>query len=174
VAIATPFDARMATLAAELDGTRFYYGSAEERQAMDAKVEATTRLNEEASVAALARRGAFNASASGAGNFLGGRELVDDVASGRVDLATVPPATLPPALAALPLEAQSAVIEETANKRRTLQRQIAELAAERDAYIESEIEAAGGAAESLDQQIYEAVRDQAAPLGLSYEGGPKF
>src|SRR5574339_73700 len=85
VAIATPFDARIATLAAELDGTRLYYGSADERAAMEAKVEATTRLNEEASVAARARRGAFNVTASGAANFLGERELVADVASGRVD-----------------------------------------------------------------------------------------
>lgn len=174
VAIATPFDARIATLAAELDGTRFYYGSTEERAAMDRKVEATARLNEEASVGALARRGAFNASASGGTNFLGGKELVDDVASGRVDLAAVPPAALPAALAALPAEEQSAVIAETAEKRRELQKQIAELAAERDAFIEAEVKATGGAADSLDQQIYDAVREQAAPLGLRYEGGPKF
>jgi uncharacterized protein YegL len=174
VAIATPFDARMATLAAELDGTRVYYGSDEERAAMDAKVAATTRLNEEASVSALARRGAFNASASGAGNFLGGRELVDDVASGRVDLAAVPPAAMPASLAALSPEEQSAVITANATKREELQRQIAQLAEERDAYIEAEVEAAGGAADSLDQQIYDAVREQAAPLGLSYADGPKF
>ena len=63
VAIATPFDAQIATLSAELDGTRLYYGSADERAAMDAKVAATKRLNEEASVAVRARRGAFNVSA---------------------------------------------------------------------------------------------------------------
>ena len=174
IAIETPFDARIATLAAELDGTRFYYGSDEERAAMDAKVAATTRLNEEASVGALARRGAFNASASGATNFLGGRELVDDVASGRVDLAAVPPAALPAALAALSPAEQSAVIAENVQKREELQRQITTLASERDKYIEAEIKDSGGAADSLDQQIYDAVREQAAPLGFEYEGGPKF
>ena len=174
VAIETPFDSQIATLAAELDGTRVYYGSDEERAAMDAKIEATARLQEEASVGALARRGAFNASASGLGNFLGGRELVDDVASGRVDLAAVPPAALPAAIAALPPEEQKTVLAATARKREELQRQITALAAERDAFIETEVKASGGAADSLDQQIYDAVREQAAPLGLSYEGGPKF
>jgi Mg-chelatase subunit ChlD len=174
VAIETPFDSQIATLAAELDGTRVYYGSDEERAAMDAKVEATARLQEEASVGALARRGAFNASASGMGNFLGGRELVDDVASGRVDLAAVPAAALPPSIAALPAEEQKVVLAETARKREELQRQITQLAAERDAFIETEVKANGGAADSLDQQIYDAVREQAAPLGLDYEGGPKF
>jgi len=174
VAIETPFDAKIATLAAELDATRTYYGSAEEREAMASKVAAADRLTAEASVASRARRGAFNASAAGASNLLGGHELVDDVASGRVDLASVPAAELPASIASLPPEEQKAVIEETAQKRDELQRQIAQLASDRDEYIKAEIEAQGGASDSLDQQIYEAVRDQAAPLGLRYEGGPKF
>jgi Mg-chelatase subunit ChlD len=175
VAIATPFDSRIATLAAELDGTRLYYGSADERAAMEAKVEATTRLNEEASVAARARRGAFNVtSAAGMDNFLGQRELVDDVASGRVDVAAVPPAQLPASVAALPVDAQRELLAEAAHKREELKRQIAELAAERDRYIGAQIDAAGGADASLDQQIYDAVREQAAPHGLEYDGGPKF
>jgi len=174
VAIATPFDAQMATLSAELDATRLYYGSDEQRRLMAAKVEATERLNEEASVAALARRGAFNVSEAGASNLLGESELVADVASGRVDIAAVPAAQLPAAVAALPVEEQRALLAATAQKRAELQRQIASLAAERDAYIEDEIEAAGGARDSLDQQIYEAVREQAAPLGLDYEDGPRF
>jgi Mg-chelatase subunit ChlD len=175
VAIATPFDAQIATLSAELDGTRVYYGSPEERATMEAKTAAADRLNEEASVAARARRGAFNAGAVGfASNFLGERELVDEVTSGRVDLGTLPPTALPASLAALPLEQQRAAIEEKAAKREELKRQIAELAAERDAFIGAELDAAGGAETSLDQQIYEAVREQAAPLGLDYRDGPRF
>jgi Mg-chelatase subunit ChlD len=174
VAIETPFDAQIATLAAELDATRLYYGSTAQRAAMEAKVQATERLNDEASVSARARRGAFNVSESGAGNFLGEQELVADVASGRVDVAAVPAAELPPAIAALPPEEQRAQLEETQQKREELQRQIASLAAERDTYIKDELEAAGGADASLDQQIYDAVREQAAPLGLDYEDGPRF
>jgi uncharacterized protein YegL len=174
VAVETPFDSRIATLAAELDGTRLYYGSSDEQAAMAAKVEATTRLEEEASVAARARRGAFNVTSAGEANLLGNRELVDDVASGRVDLAAVPPAQLPASVAALPEEAQRKLLAETAEKRDELKRQIADLAAQRDAYIEAQVDADGGAAASLDQQIYDAVREQAAPLGLEYEDGPRF
>jgi Mg-chelatase subunit ChlD len=174
VAVETPFDAKIATLAAELDGTRMYYGSDEERSAGAAKVDATTRLRASASVSAQARRGAFNASESGAGNLLGGRELVDDVASGRVDVATVPAAQMPAPLVGLPRAEQDALLKQTADKRQLLQQEIAKLAGERDAYIEEKVEAAGGAKDSLDQQIYDAVREQAAPVGLEYEGGPKF
>jgi Mg-chelatase subunit ChlD len=174
VAVATPFDSSIATLAAELDSTRLYYGSAKEQAAMAAKVDATTRLNEEASVAARARRGAFNVTSAGAGNFLGDRELVDDVASGRVDVGAVPPAQLPASVAALPVDEQRQLLAETAQKREEIKRQIADLAAQRDAYIEAQVDADGGAETSLDQQIYEAVREQAAPLGIEYEDGPRF
>jgi hypothetical protein len=174
VAIATPYDAEIARLAAELDGTRMYYGSLDEVAVMASKVEATERLNEEASIEARARRGVFNASVAGAGNFLGGRELVDDVASGRVDLASVPQAELPASIAALPPAEQRAAVEQTVEKRAELQRQIADLGRERDAFIEAEVKESGGADASLDVQIYEAVREQAAPLGLIYDSGPKF
>jgi Mg-chelatase subunit ChlD len=174
VAIETPFDAEIAKLAADLDGTRMYYGSAEEKAAATAKIEATGKLRAEASIAAQARRGVFNASASGAGNLLGGRELVDDVASGRVDLEALAPAALPPTIAKLAPEQQRQVLAATAEQRQALQGEIAKLAKERDAYIKDKVEASGGAKDSLDQQIYDAVREQAEPMGLRYEGGPKF
>ena len=69
---------------------------------------------------------------------------------------------------------QRALIAETAEKRDTLKRQIAELAAERDAYIDARLETEGSAKDSLDLKIYEAVRAQAAPLGIDYEDGPRF
>lgn len=174
VAIETPFDERIATLAADLDGTRMYYGSAEEKAAAAAKVGATDKMRAAASVAVQARRGAFNASASGLENLFGGNELVDDVANGRVDLKAVAPAALPPAIARLEPEQQRQVLAATAEKRKMLHSEIAKLARERDAYIKDKVEAAGGAKGSLDQQIYDAVREQAAPVGLKYEGGPKF
>jgi hypothetical protein len=141
---------------------------------MDAKVAATAQLHESASTAAQARRGVFNATESGAANRLGVSELVHDVASGRVDLSAVPSAELPLPLVGLSLEEQSEVIEATAQRREQLQERIVELAGERDAFITGEVEELGGAADSLDRQIYEAVREQAAPKGLSYEGGPKY
>jgi Mg-chelatase subunit ChlD len=174
VAVATPFDGEIATLAAELDGTRLYYGSAEERAAMVPKAAAAARVHAEASVAAQARRGAFNATASGAANFLGERELVSDVAGGRVDLASLPTEELPPPLAAAPREERAALVRDMARRRAQLTERIAELARERDDYIAAKVAAEGGAEASLDRQIYDAVREQGAAAGLRYEAGPKY
>ena len=175
VAVATPFDDKIATLSAELDSTRLYYGTDEERRAMNGKVAASTRLRAEASPAAQARRGVFNASESGKANLLGGKDLVDDVASGRIaGTASVAQAQLPASIAALPPEKQEAAVKEAIQKRADLQRQIAEVAKDRDAFIKKKVEDAGGAAGSLDQKIYDAVREQAATKGLEYDSGPKF
>jgi hypothetical protein len=141
---------------------------------MESKVEASAALRASASPAAQARRGVFNASESGKSNLLGGKDLVDDVASGRVALDAVPAAELPPSIAALPRELQEVVVTGNRIKREDVQRQIAELAKDRDAFIKKKVEEAGGAAGSLDQKIYDAVREQAAKTGLEYDGGPKF
>ena len=55
-----------------------------------------------------------------------------------------------------------------------LQRQIAQLAGERADYLTKKVAEAGGAKDSLDQKIYEAVRDQASEAGLAYADGPDY
>ena len=174
VAVATPYDEQIATLAAELDATRLYYGTADERKALAAKTEATDKARAAASPAAQARRGVFNASASGEANLVGEQDLVHDVLSGRVDPAAMPAAELPAPLANVPAGERKKVITATAERREALRQRIGALAKERDAFIAAELEERGGAKESLDQQIYNAVRDQAAAKGLEYEGGPKY
>lgn len=173
-AVSTPYDGEIATLSAELDATRLYYGSSEEREAMASKVQATEKLHDSASAAAQARRGVFNASASGEANFTGDKDLVHDVVSGRVDLAAVPAADLPEPLAGLSADERREVVEQTAEQREALRGRIGDLAKQRDAFIAQKVEEEGGAADSLDRQIYEAVRSQAVSKGLKYDGGPKY
>ena len=169
VAIATPFDEKLANLSRKLDATRVYYGSAEEKAAKEAKTQATEKLHAKASVASQARRGAFNASASGAANLLGSKELVDDVSSGRVDLKTLPPAALPAPLRALAPAEQAAKVEELGAARREVRQRMVELSKKRDAYLQDKVEAQGGARDSLDRGLFDAVRKQARKAGLSYE-----
>ena len=169
VAIATPFDEKIASLSEKLDDTRLYYGSNEDKEKQRRKLEAADKLHAASSVESRARRAAFNASKSGAANFLGEGELVEEVSSGRVDLSTIDKAQLPEPLQAMAPEEQAAIISETAERRDELQRQINELTQERSAYLEKKVEEAGGARDSLDDKIYSAVREQAGRLGLSYE-----
>jgi hypothetical protein len=172
--IATPYDAEIAELSAELDSTRLYYGSEEEIVVTGSKIAATEKLHELASTASRASRAAFNATASGLTNLFGENELVDDVANGRVDLAAIPASELPESLRALAPAEQQAAVDDLAKKREELQDRIAELAGQRSRFIADEVAAAPAAPSSLDQQIYETVREQAKAVGLEYTEGPAY
>ena len=169
VAIATPFDEKLAGLSAALDATRLYYGTAEEKRKQRHRLEAADKLHATSSLESRARRATFNASLSGADNLLGEGELIEDVASGRVDLDTIEPQQLPEPLQAMAPEAQQALIAETARRRGDLQEQIQELAEQRSTYLKQKVEELGGARGSLDHKIYTAVREQAGKKGLQYQ-----
>ncbi|MEN8175708.1 MAG: vWA domain-containing protein [Pseudomonadota bacterium] len=169
VAIATPFDRKMAELSAKLDDTRLYYGTEKTRLEKETKVKATEKLHAEASVESRARRAAFNASTSGKENLFGDDELVDAVGSGRVDLDELDGKLLPEPLQAMVPEERKAVVNEKAKRRNVLRQEMAEVTQQRKDYLSKKVEELGGARDSLDHKIYRAVREQAAASGLTYE-----
>ncbi len=174
VAFTSPFDDKIAELSAKLDDTRLYYGTEEEKERMLKKVAATDKLELTASVAARARRGVFNAALGGRANLLGENELVDAVASGNIELDDLEMAALPEALKPMAPAEQQAYVARLAEERADLKRQIQALSADRDGYIARKVDEAGGMKDSLDQQLYEAVREQAGKAGLEYEKGPSY
>ena len=170
VAMATPYDKEMAELSAKLDKTRLYYGTEEEKRKKNEKIVAADKLKA-ASVESQARRAAFNASPSGAANLAGEKELVDDVAKGRVDIDAVAPASLPEPLQALSPEQRKAVVTEKAQERQALLGQIQSLSKQRGDFLKEEVKKTLGAdaGKSLDHKVYDAVREQAEKKGLRYE-----
>lgn len=174
IAIATPFDDRIAELSKELDETRLFYGNAEAKEKAKDKSEATDKLHALASTASRARRAVFNASESGKQNLVGDHDLVEDIQAGRVDLSTVAAEELPEPLQEMSAAEQEALIEETAERRQEIQQQIKELGQKRDGYIKDSVGKSEAAAASLDHKIYSTVREQAEKKGLRYESGPAY
>jgi len=174
VAFESPFDAEIAVLAAKLDATRLYYGSDEDKARMDRKIAATDKLRDGSSVASLARRGVFNAGEGGRKNMLGENELVSAVASGEVALDELDSDALPEEFKPMAPAEQAQRLSELAEERAELQREIADLAGQRSAYIAKKVEEAGGLDDSLDQKLYDVVSRQAAEAGLEYAEGPEY
>ncbi len=174
VAYNTPFDEEIADLSAKLDDTRLYYGTDEENAKMHRKVAATDKLHAGASLASRARRGVFNTTAGGRANLLGKNELVDAVVSGAVDLNELEKDALPEALVPMAPAEQEAFGAELAEDRADLQRQILELSHDRDEYLAKKVDEAGGLKSSLDQKLYDTVKEQAREAGLEYEDGPAY
>ena len=105
---------------------------------------------------------------------LGDNELVDAIASGRVDLDSIEQEALPSALQSMAPQVQMKLIAQAAEERNDLAEKIKALAKKRGDYIALKVKADGGADDSLDHQLYEAVREQASEAGLEYKDGPKY
>lgn len=169
VAIATPFDKDLAVLSSQLDKTRVYYGSADDRVEQEAKKAAGSKLYKESSDASQARRATFNISSSGKNNFLGNKELVEKVVSGEIALDSIASSELPEEMQAMASVEQEVYIKEKSAERQALQKQIRELAEKRDAFLKEKVEAMGVGKNSLDAQIFDAIREQSADKGLVYD-----
>lgn len=174
VAINTPFDEKLAELSAQLDDTRLYYGTEEEREKMKSKVDATDKIHAGLSVASRARRAEFNVSKGGRANLLGENELVAAVVEGTVALDELDEDALPEPLKAMAPAAQEAYVAELSVKREDLQRQIRALSEDRSSYLAKKVDEAGGLKSSLDQKLYDAVKEQAREEGLEYKDGPAY
>jgi len=170
VAIATPFDDKLAKLSEKLDDTRVYYGSRKEKVKQQLKMDAAKKIHAASSPESLARRATFNSSKSGGANFLGKGELIDDVSSGRVDLSSIDKDMLPAPMKSMSVAEQKAAITEKADRRNKLKNEIKELAEERSSYLKKKVKESGGEKDSLDEKIYSAVREQAGKLGMVYSG----
>jgi Mg-chelatase subunit ChlD len=169
VAIATPFDKKLAELSAKLDDTRLYYGSAEDKAEQQRKVDAGSKLHAISSFASRARRATFNTLKSGEANFLGRNELVDDVANDRVELSSVDESKLPESMQAMAPAEREDYVAAKIERRNELKQQITAMSEQRADYLKKKVEEAGGARDSLDDKIYSAVREQAGKKGLVYE-----
>jgi hypothetical protein len=169
VAIATPFDRDLARLSSQLDRTRVYYGSADDRVRQEAKKAAGSKLYKESSEASQARRATFNISSSGKTNFLGDKELVEKVVTGEVALESIASSELPKEMRTMQADEQAVYIKEKSVERKELQKKIRQLAEKRDSFLKEKVEATGVAKNSLDLQIFEAIREQSADKGLVYD-----
>ncbi|MEE9339137.1 MAG: vWA domain-containing protein [Methylococcaceae bacterium] len=169
VAIATPYDKKMAALSAQLDGTRMYYGDKKAKKKQANKVAATAKLHNKASTESKARRAAFNTSVSGKNNFLGDGELVDAIASGRVELSSIADKNLPESIQSMPREEQSTFLKNKAKQRKNIETEMKILAEKRSVYLKKEVAASGGKKDSLDAKIFSSIREQAKVKGLLYD-----
>jgi len=169
VAVVTPFDKKLADLSRKIEDTRLYFGNKAEKIKQLRKQVATDKLHALSSDASLARRAEFNFSASGKTNMYGRNELVGGVSSGAIDLSKIDADELPASMRGMELEEQKSLIEEKAEQRKELEREILTASQQRKDYLKKKAKEAGGYKDSLDDKIYSAVREQAGKKGFVYE-----
>jgi hypothetical protein len=152
----TPYDEELATLHDKLSDTVVAFGAkgAATREAIAAAAAAPAPVK-------AARAGYLSAKKDVAGPLAD--DLVAGVASGRVDLSTVPAAALPKSLAALPEEKRKEKVAEQARQRTELLDRIAKVSAERDTFLRK---APAADRAGFDGEVEKTVRKAGEAAGL--------
>lgn len=147
--IATPYDDKMAQLAAEIDSTSIAYGTADMRRRYAEKSAAVAA----APTTARADRGAYYAKGGAAPS----DDAVAQVATGAMNIDALEDDKLPEQYQGKSKEEVKADIEARAKKREAAQKEMAELASKRDEYMRSN---AGKDANGFDSVVKKTLETQ--------------
>jgi hypothetical protein len=161
VAVATPFDARLAEINTKLTGTTLVYGKA------PARAEGMRKLADAKGLApgAAADRAAFAGKTGKAASY----DLLDTVKEKRVDLDKLKDDELPAELKKLktPKERKE-YLDKLAKERAELNKEAVALDKKRSAYIAEEMKKKGKGKDSFDSSVLDILRKQAKKFDLDY------
>ena len=161
VAVATPFDDELSGLSDRLGKTVVAFGKKAEKESL-------LRAEEKAADYAPAAK-AVRASVKARSRSVSKDDLVDAVRDKRVDLEEVDRNELPDELKNMKPEERKKYLEEKSREREEIRKQILEVSKKRDAYIKKELEKRGGKRDAFDEVVLEALREQAAKIGVTFE-----
>ncbi|MFL5352328.1 vWA domain-containing protein [Archangium sp.] len=171
VAVATPYDAELAKVNADLARKTLYAGKKEAQVANRARADQMAELAPEAA----AERIQYMKTTRGAGSAPAAAARVSSApvaVGGAVDLAAQPEALasvkddeLPAELAGLDAKAREAKVKQLADERKVLEEKAAKLASERDAWRAKNV---AEKEDSFDANVMKGVKEKAAKYGLSY------
>lgn len=168
VAIATPFDARLAEINTAMTRTAVVFGSTKMRAAGGAKLEAARSLP----AAAAADRAGFGGKSGKAST--GGDDLVEKVVKtdGKVDkdaLKKVKEADLPDEVKKLKTDKErEEYLTKKAEERAKLNKEAVELDKKRSDFIAAELKKKGKGKDSFDSNVLEMLRKQAKKFEVEY------
>jgi Mg-chelatase subunit ChlD len=153
----TPYDAELARLHDELDGTVVAYGAkgGAARAAIAAAAAAPVSVK-------AARAGFLSAKKDASETFAD--DLVGSVAAGSVDLDKVAPGDMPESLAALPAAKRKEEIAKKATERKELLERISKASTARDAYLRESPEKPTG----FDGEVRRTVEKAGSAAGLKF------
>jgi Mg-chelatase subunit ChlD len=161
VAVATPFDARLAEINTELAKTTVVYGKAEKRAADMRKLDEAKALP----APAAAERAAFAGKAGIAASY----DLLDAIKARTIKLEDVKAEDLPAEMQKMTLEQRKAHLEKIEKEREKLRKEAVELDKKRSDFIQKKLaEDKKGAKDSFDNQVLEMLRKQAKKSNIGY------
>ncbi len=161
VAVATPFDKRLAELNDELTKTTIVFGDARMRREGEKKTEAALEL----AAPAKADRAGFGGKSGGVATY----DLLDAVKAKKVELEKLKKEELPAEMRKMTLKEKKEHLEKLDKKRDGLRKEAVALDKKRTAFIQKELEKKGKDGKSaFDNQVLEMLRKQAKRSNIDY------
>jgi hypothetical protein len=161
-AITTPYDAKLAELAAKLGKTYVTYGAKDKRAAqVSAQVAAESRIITDAALGAQADRAVNKA----VNSFQYDGDLVQDVENQTVKIDEVKTENLPEDLQKLSVAERKKEIDKRIAERKAIRAEILSLSKQRDEYVAAERKKQGKA-NGFDTAVSQALREQLLRKGI--------
>jgi hypothetical protein len=161
VAVATPFDVRLAKINTELADTGVVYGRRADRDAVKRRLDEAKALPK----AEAAERAGFGGK-SGRG---AGYDLIEAIKDKKVDLKKIKDEDLPDELKKLKTtKEREEYLAKKAKKRGELNKEAVELDKKRSAYIAAELKKKGKGKDSFDNNVLDMLRKQAKKFDIAY------
>jgi Mg-chelatase subunit ChlD len=160
VAIATPFDEKLAEINRKLTDTTLAYGKAEKRRADEAKLAEARALP----AAPAADRAAFASKDGKAASY----DLIDSLKEKKLKLEDLKEDELPDTLRKIPAKERKAYLDKLEKQREELRKEALDLDKKRGAFINEEMKKNKKGKDSFDEQVLEALRKQAKKYDIAY------
>lgn len=159
VAMATPYDKRLAELNGELAKTTVVFGEANWQAMNQAKADAAAKLT----IAVAAERAGYNAKKEQCAAY----DLIDSIRNGKVKLEDIKKEHLPPEMQKMTPAERKAHLDKIEKQRTELQKEAKDLDKKRSDFIKDKLAESKGK-DSFDQQVLEMLRKQAAKAKIAY------
>lgn len=157
IAVATPYDDKLAALNSRLVDTAIGYGRGR------AEIATKKAAAKEMPSGMAADRAGATISFDEDGAVGGEGDLVRDWKSGKAKPADLPATALPPEMAAMPAPAREAYVQRKSEERAKIAAEINKINAERNAYLKGK-----NKADAFDARVESTIRAQAASIGVKY------
>ena len=139
ISINTPYDQQISDISDQLDELRYSYGNKDERVRYEEKKMASRKITSGSAASTKAQRAEYNATAAGKSGYTGTKELLNDVAEGKVTVSAIKQEELPEELKNIRGKNLEVAIQRKIAQRDSLNKQMNLLSKKRQDYIDSEL-----------------------------------
>lgn len=176
IAINTPYDQDISNISDQLDELRYTYGNKDERIQYEEKKMMSRKITSGSTVSTKAQRAEYNASAAGKSGYAGSKELLNDVAVGKVKPSAIKQDELPEEFKQLQGKELESALKSKIARRDSLNQQLSILSRKRQEYIDTDLKNREGSEveNSFNYKVYDNVKKQAAKKNIKLKDKAKF